>query len=129
MISDLTSLGFCSYNGKYRCATGTNGDERTPIELLGWAILEQAVDDLALLCRWGLITPNGQCLPWPQKRKFNGGYWCSVNRPVGTLRGPHDHKQLRAWFNSDYAQEFCDLIGCRLNPREIWQSTLSNNAR
>jgi hypothetical protein len=32
---------------------------------LAWAILEQAVDDLATFARYGLITPEGQCLPWP----------------------------------------------------------------
>lgn len=129
MISDLTSVSTAAHNGRMRAVTEDRHADKSPLELLGWAILEQAVDDLALLCRWGLITPEGKCRPWSRKRKYNGGYYCLVNTPIACMRGPHEHRQLKAWFNSDYAQQFCDLIGCSLNPAEIFATTVKNHSQ
>jgi hypothetical protein len=41
--------------------------------------------------------------------------------------GPHEHRQLRAWFLSAEAQTFCDLIGCRLDPAQIFASTIKHH--
>jgi hypothetical protein len=116
--------------------TGDKSPERSGWELLAWAILEQAVDDLATFARYGLITPKGECRPWPfvmqRRRKWSGKGWQHFNyrqrSNICCCQGPHEHRQLRAWFLSDEAQIFCDLIGCRLDPAEIFHSTIANHA-
>jgi hypothetical protein len=138
MISDLDSLGvgMASVNGRQRTAVHADkSPERTGWELLAWAVLEQAVDDLANYCRWGIVTPEGKCLPWPSeiKRKIKWTWtgpqlsWVRVPRNIGTSRGPNDHKALKAWFLSQDAQDFCELIGCNLPAREIFTSTVKNH--
>jgi hypothetical protein len=47
MICQLEGLSGSSYNGKPAMRTGDKSPERSGWELLAWAILEQAVDDLA----------------------------------------------------------------------------------
>jgi hypothetical protein len=128
MIADLdTSYCSSSHNGRPALANSGKTPERSPWELLAWAILEQAVDDLAVLCRYGIITERGKCLPWPRSVKFHCGYYVKVNACIAGMRGPHDHRELKAFFNSHEAQEFCDLIGCRLPAKEIWASTIKNH--
>jgi hypothetical protein len=138
MIQDL-DLPFASstHNGRGRAsAHGDKTPERSCWELLAWAILEQAVDDLAVFARWGIVTTQGKCLPWPTqiKRRFKVGpkgdmqlYWQRVPRTIASSHGPNDHRQLRAWFLSDDAQTFCNLIGCNLPAREIFAATVKNH--
>jgi hypothetical protein len=80
MINELEGLTGSSFNGKPTMRTGDKSPERSGWELLAWAVLEQAVDDLATFARYGLITPEGDCLPWPfamqrrMKRAKKGGW-------------------------------------------------------
>jgi hypothetical protein len=136
MICQLEGLSGSSYNGKPAMRTGDKSPERSGWELLAWAILEQAVDDLATFARYGLITPKGDCLPWPfamqrrMKRAKKGGWQYYNYRQRANIccsQGPHEHRQLRAWFLSAEAQTFCDLIGCNLDPQEIFHSTIKNH--
>ena len=128
MIYDLhQSYGASVQNGRVRVGSSSKTPERTGWELLAWAILEQAVDDLANLCRWGIITPKGKCLPWPKVMKLRGGYMVRVNTTIAGMRGPNDHRELKAFFASEEAQTFCDLIGCRLPAPEIFDSTIKHH--
>ena len=135
MIRELEGLTGSSFNGKPTMRTGDKVRERSGYELLAWAILEQAVDDLATFSRYGLITPQGECRPWPfeMRRRFkmqSGRLECFNHRARAQIcccTGPHEHRQLRAWFLSDEAQTFCDLIGCTLDPAEIFASTIKHH--
>jgi hypothetical protein len=132
MINDFcngASVASSGGNRRPHLATGQKAPERTCWELLGWAVLEQAVDDLANVCRWGILRPEGKCLRWPTTRKFISGYWVNVNVTIAAMRGPNDHQQLKAWFLSEAAKEWCDLIGCRLDPLEIFTTTLKNHSK
>jgi hypothetical protein len=129
------SYGNFSQNGRLRVASLSKSPERSPWELLAWAILEQAVDDLVLFCRFGIITQQGKCLPWPTtvKRRIKwttkGPQYClgRIPRNIATCKGPNDHKMLKAWLLSEDAVTFCDLIGCRLPPSEIFWNTIKNH--
>lgn len=129
MICDASDIATSAHNGRpARSFNGEKSPARSPEENLAWAIMEQAIDDLVVFCRWGLITPRGKCMPWPRRRKISEhGYLVSELVKVAHMTGPNDHKELVAWFNSDSAQEFCDLIGCRLPAREIFESTIKNH--
>jgi hypothetical protein len=135
MIRELEGLTGSSFNGKPTMRTGDKSRERSGYELLAWAILEQAVDDLATFARYGLITPEGNCRPWPyqmrRRFKMQGGQLECFNHKsraqICCSTGPHEHRQLRAWFLSDEAQTFCDLIGCTLDPAEIFASTIKHH--
>jgi hypothetical protein len=136
MIADLaTSFAAATHNGKPALANTSKTPERSGWELLAWAILEQAVDDLVLFCRFGIVTQAGKCLPWPRtvKRRIK---WTTkgprysydrVPHAIASCKGPNDHKQLCAWFQSEDAESFCDLIGCRMPPREIFWSIIKNH--
>jgi hypothetical protein len=136
MICSLDGLTSSSANGRPTMRTGDKSPERSGWELLSWAILEQAVDDLATFARYGLITPQGECRPWPfvmqRRMKRSKGVWQSFNyrqrANIACSQGPHEHRQLRAWFLSAEAQTFCDLIGCRLDPTEIFASTIKHHS-
>jgi hypothetical protein len=137
MICDLDlPYAASTHNGHGRAVARADKEpERTGWELLGWAILEQAVDDLALFCRWGIVTQTGKCLPWPREvksrvkwtRRGPERYVQSVPRTIASSKGPNDHHQLCAWFRSPDAQTFCDLIGCNLRPEEIFRATVKNH--
>ena len=129
------SYGSTAHNGRVSLGSSSKSAERSPWELLAWAILEQAVDDLVLFCRYGIITTEGKCLPWPTtvKRRLKWTStgpkysWDRIPRNIATCKGPNDHKELRAWLLSEEAVEFCDWIGCRLPPAEIFWKTIKNH--
>ena len=128
MICDLEhGFGASSHNGRLRVAFTDKTPERSPYELLAWAILEQAVDDLVTYCRYGIVTTDGRCLPWPAERHFQQGYWVRLPKTIAASRGPFDHAQLCAWFLSAEADTFCDLIGCKLPAAEIFWSTVKHH--
>lgn len=135
MIADLLPYGSTSHNGMERSAVAAKAPERSPWELLGWAILEQAIDDLALFARWGIVTPRGNCLPWPHevKRQVKWGprgrreAWVKVPKTIAASRGPNDHRLLVAWWKSEDAQQLCDWVGCRLPAQEIFASTIKHH--
>jgi hypothetical protein len=136
MINELEGLSGSSYNGKPTMRTGDKSPERSGWEFWPGPILEQAVDDLATFARYGLITPEGHCLPWPfamqrrmkRAKRAAGSILTTGSAPTFAVQqGPHEHRQLRAWFLSAEAQTFCDLIGCNLDPQEIFHSTIKNH--
>jgi len=137
MISDLSDYAVSGHNGRpSRAIGGSKSPERSGWELLAWAILEQAVDDLASYCRFGIISAQGKCLPWPFQVKLitkpnrYGKLTTYPHRIPKVIAGcdePHEHRALVAWFKSDAAQEFCDLVGCRLPAAEIFTSTIKNH--
>jgi hypothetical protein len=136
MIADLdTSYCASSHNGRPALSNNSKTPDRTGWELLAWAILEQAVDDLKLFCRFGIVTQEGKCLPWPKtvKRRIK---WTAkgprysydrIPHAIAGCKGPNDHKELVGWFQSEDSQHFCDWIGCRLPAREIFWSVLKNH--
>ena len=137
MISDLSDYAVSGHNGRpARAIGGGKTPERTGWELLAWAILEQAVDDLATYCRYGIITTKGKCLPWPYHIKMItkvsrygklGTYPHKIPRVIAGADDPNEHRSLVAWFKSDAAQDFCDLIGCRLPAAEIFSNTIKHH--
>ena len=137
MICSLDGLTSSSANGKPTMRTGQKSPERSGYELLAWAILEQAAFDLGTFARYGLITPDGECRPWPfvmQKRikRSNKGGWQYFNyrqrANICCSQGPHEHRQLVAWFFSEHAQTLCDLVGFNLDPQEIFTRTIKNHS-
>jgi hypothetical protein len=137
MISDLSDYAVSGHNGRpARAISGGKTPERSGWELLAWAILEQAVDDLATYCRYGIITTEGKCLPWPYHIKMItkvsrygklGTYPHRIPRVIAGADDPGEHRKLVAWFRSPAAQDFVDLIGCRLPAAEIFTSTIKNH--
>jgi hypothetical protein len=136
MICSLEGLTGSSVNGKPTMRTGEKSPERTGYELLAWAILEQAVDDLVSYARYGIIAPDGTCRRWPFElrrriKKTANGYQYANHRQRATIAastGPYEHCQLRAWFLSTEAETFCEMIGCNLPAAEIFQSTVKHQA-
>jgi len=137
MICDLDlPYAASTHNGHGRAvAHAEKTPERTGWELLAWAILEQAVDDLVVFCRWGIVTQTGKCMPWPRDlknrvkwtRRGPERYVQNVPRTIASSKGPNDHKALKAWFLSPDAQEFCEWIGCKLPAKEIFHSTVKTH--
>lgn len=136
MIYDLDqSYGASVQNGRMRPASSAKAPEPSPWEELAWAILEQAVMDLAVFARWGIVAPQGKCLPWPTeiKRRIKWTtkgpqyFWVRTPKTIASSHGPHDHRQLCAWWLSEDAQQLCDWVGCRLPAQEIFYSTLKHH--
>jgi hypothetical protein len=109
--------------------------ERSGYELLAWAVLEQAVCDLAIFARYGIVTSRGKCLPWPTQiqRRFKVNrrgkveeFFHRMPRTIASSHGPNDHKRLVAWFRSD-AQSYCDLLGCEMPARQIFNETIKTH--
>lgn len=134
MIADLSyseGISTVSSNGRYRAATGGKRPERTGWELIAWAMLELAIEDTTILARYGLITREGECKPWPMiKRISREGHKNTQAMIIATMRDPLDHIRLREfWQDPTQAQLWCDLCGCRLPAKDIWKSILENHAK
>ena len=137
MISQLEGLTGLAMNGKPIMRTGDNSPELSGYELLAWEMLRQAAADLGTFVRYGLITPQGQCRPWPfvmqrrmKRSKKNGWQYFNYRQRANICcsQGPHEHRQLVAWFLSEDAQTLCDLVGFNLDPQEIFTRTIKNHA-
>lgn len=123
----MSSVG---HNGKPRTSTGEKSNAHSPEELLAWAMLELAIDDTAILCRYGLITRNGDLRDWPRKKRIDK--WGTHYDPmtIACMNDPQDHARLREfWTDPTQAQLWCDLCGCRLPAKDIWKSILDNHAK
>jgi hypothetical protein len=120
-----------NWNGRSRPATGSKSAERTPYELLAWAMLEMAIEDAVILCRYGLIDGQGELLTWPRvKRTDKEGHHHYDPMTIATMNDPLDHARLREfWLDETQGQLWCDLCGCRLPARDIWKSILKNHAK
>jgi hypothetical protein len=130
MICDASDIATSAHNGRpSRSYGGSKSPDRSPEEELGWAILEQAIDDLVTFCRWGLITPRGNCMPWPRRRIIGDhGYPLMECVKVATMPGPRDHMDLRDFFlDKSQGQFLADLVGMRLPMADVWERTLKHN--
>jgi len=133
MICDINTIAVAptSHNGRMRPASGGDkSPERSPEELLAWGMMEQAIDDLATLCRWGLITPTGRCMPWPRRMTLDscGRIKESAYVKVAHMSGPLDHHVLKEFFlDPTQAQLWADLIGMNLPMVDVWKMTLKHN--
>ena len=136
MIFDLctgASVGSSGYNRKPRAATGEKSPERTPCELVAWALIELAVEDTAILCRYGLIDREGELREWPKvkkrdSRKDNTWQWEPMR--IANMADPLEHARLREfWLDEAQGQQWCDLCGCKLPAKDIWKSILKHHAK
>lgn len=120
-----------NHNGHARAGTGHKWSERTPEELIAWALLEQAIDDTKILCGYGLINRVGELREWPRvPYKDGGGYIRFAAMIIGGMRDPFDHARLREfWTDPTQGQHWCDLCGCKLPARDIWKGILKHHAQ
>jgi hypothetical protein len=133
MIHDLTNgenVSCANWNGRSRADTGSKSPERTPEELLVWAMLELAIDQTKILCRYGLINRHGDLREWPRKREFREGHWRNIPRVIATMNDPLDHWRLREFWNEPtQAQHWCDLVGFRVPAKDVWSGILKHHAK
>ena len=96
---------------------------------LAWAMLKMAADDVATLCRFGIITERGKCMPWPRCVRVNkDGTLQRQFVAIAHMHGPNDHRQLRDFFlDETQGQYWADLVGWKTPMRECWQHSLKNN--
>ena len=133
MIADLfqVGVGARSHNGRHSAATGDKLPDRTPEELIAWAMLELAIEDTAILCRYGLIDREGELLAWPRVKrvdKHGHTHWDAMT--IACMSDTLEHARLREfWTDPTQGQLWCDLCGCRLPARDIWKSILKNHAK
>jgi hypothetical protein len=125
------SIANSGQNRRPHVATGSKTPERTPWELLAWSLLELAIEDVAILARYGLITKDGDCLPWPSVTRTNWrGETQTEHMTIACMSHPHSHHRLKEfWHDPEQGQHWCDLVGCRLPAHEIWQSILTHHAK
>jgi hypothetical protein len=104
----------------------------SPEHHVGIKVLRQAVDDLKILCGYGLITRKGRCKPWPLSnrgkcRKMRHGDYMVI----AGMGHPLEHERLRDWFlNAEHGQLWCDLIGWRMPCAEIfWHIVRTKGAK
>jgi hypothetical protein len=95
---------------------------QTPEQHVAMKVLKQAVDDLRILCGYGLITKAGKCKRWPRaKRSMGRDPRHGDFMIIAGMKHPLDHKKLRDWFLAlDQGQILCDLIGWRMPCAEIF---------
>jgi hypothetical protein len=115
-------IGTVSINGRFRARSGEEPMALTAEQHVGLRVLKQAVDDLKILCGYGLITRTGKCNKWPKVMRVkvrgekHGDYIC-----IAGLRDPHSHEKLCAWFlTKDNGQLWCDLIGWKMPCADIF---------
>lgn len=121
------------HNRRPRAATGEKSPVHSPEELVAWAMLEIAIDDTAILCRYGLINKDGELLAWPKVKKRDSrkqDTWQWEPMRIANMADPLEHAKLREfWLDETQAQVWCDLCGCRLPAKDIWKSILENHAK
>ncbi len=136
MIFDLctgASMSSAGNNRRPMLATGSKSPVRDGWELLAWAMLELAIEDTAILCRYGLIDAEGELLAWPKIRKRDSRKaekWQWEPMRIANMSDGLDHGRLRDfWLEPDQAQVWCDLCGCRLPATDIWAGILKHHAK
>lgn len=127
------SVANSGQNRRPHVATGHKTPQRSGYELLAWAMLELAIDDTKILCRYGLIDAEGELLAWPKVKKRDTRYgdkWQWEPMRIAGMGDGLDHGRLRDfWQEKDQAQLWCDLIGCKLPAEDIWKSILKHHAK
>jgi hypothetical protein len=140
MICQLEGLtGSSHLTVSPRCGQATSRPSAAGWELVGlgrsWS---RRLDDLATFARYGLITPEGHCLPWPfamqrrMKRAKKGGWQYFNYQPARQhLLQPRAARTPTASgvvFSAE-AQTLCDLIGCNLDPQPKFLHTHDQKPR
>ena len=124
------SVAASGQNRRPHIATGDKSPERTPWELVAWAMLEMAVEDTTILARYGLFTREGKLRRWPRQRTDRDGYVRHEAMTIACMKDALEHARLREfWLDPTQGQHWCDLIGFKLPAREIWQSILKHHAQ
>jgi hypothetical protein len=127
---DNDMVGTYSQNGREHYVAGHDKmEEYSPTEVLGWAILERAIDDLAAFAKAGIITREGICKRWPRVWRNRRGGRVYELLAIAHVKDPHAHEQTVHFFTNGTAQWLCDLLGCRLTAEEIFFTTLKNHAK
>lgn len=125
------SVATSGCNGRPTMKTGEKSCAYSPWERLGWALLELAIDDTAILCRYGLIDREGELLAWPKVRRTDHkgrNYYAAMT--IACMDDGLDHGRLRDfWTDPTQAQVWCDYVGCKLSAEDIWKSILKNHAK
>ena len=132
MIADLFQVGVGArcHNGRHSAATGDKSPERTPEELIAWAMLELAVQDTTILARYGLFTREGDLRDWPRKRTVGDGYVRWEPLTIACMKDVLEHARLREfWLDPTQGQHWCDLIGFKLPATDIWRGILKHHAK
>lgn len=124
-------IGSSGHNRRPHAATGDKSPERTPWEQAAWAMLELAINDTAILCRYGLIRRDGGLIAWPRvKRTDKLGHHHFDPMTIACMNDPLEHARLREfWMDETQGQLWCDLCGCKLPARDIWKSILKHHAK
>lgn len=98
-------------NGIFQTSVGSPATSDDPFVAVGVRAVLQAVQDLQLLCGYGLITSKGQCKPWPSHLRRDGhGQTRKAWMCIGGMRDPNSHRQLRKFFLGGYGQQLCDWV-------------------
>jgi hypothetical protein len=132
MIADLFELGVGArcHNGRHSAATGSKTPERSGWELVAWQMLELAIEDTAILARYGLFTREGDLRAWPRKRTIRDGYVRWEPMTIACMKDVLEHARLREfWLDASQGQHWCDLIGCKLPAKDIWKGILKHHAK
>lgn len=117
-------------NGKEHYAAGHEKvREYSPYERLAWAILERAIDDLAAFAKAGVITRDGRCKRWPRLWRKRQGRRVYELVAIAHIKDPMAHKMTKRFFLQGAGQWLCDMLGCRLTAKEIYETTLRNHAK
>jgi hypothetical protein len=123
-------VGGAVYNGKEHFVAGHDKrPEHTPYEQLAWAILEQAIDDLAAFARAGVMTRDGRCKAWPKVRRVRKGKPVLELAVIAHIKDALAHEMTKRFFLEGTAQWLCDMVGCRLTATEIFHTTLKNHSK
>jgi hypothetical protein len=120
-------------NRRSHAVTGSKSPVRNGWELAGWAMLELAVDDTKILCRYGLFTAEGELRAWPKVKKRDTrkpDTWQWEPMRIACMCDPLEHARLREfWLDPEQGQTWCDLVGCKLPAKDIWAGILKNHAK
>lgn len=127
------AISSSTHNGRSHAFVEGQDDNFSPEEKITWAMLKHAVEETKILCRYGLITRQGELREWPMVRKRDvrkPDTWQREPMTIATMRDPLDHARLREFWNDPtQAQVWCDLCGCKLPAKDIWKSILENHAK
>ena len=124
------SVAASGQNRRPHVATGEKSPERTPWELVAWAMLELAVEDTTILARYGLFTREGDLRAWPRKRTVRDGYVRCEPMTIACMKDVLEHARLREfWLDPTQGQHWCDLIGLKLPATDIWKNILKHHAK
>jgi hypothetical protein len=77
--------------------------------LLGYAVIQQAADDVRDLTARGLIRDGKAVDPWPPAKKVQ-----KIRRECG-YRKPYEVKQLIRWWTCGGAKDWIDLLGAKID--------------